>query len=311
MTDLLAIGRASLDLFSQDIGTPFEQVHGFAAFAGGTPVNVAVGVQRLGLQTALLTGLSDDLVGRFVRHFLDTESVTTAYAYPKPGKNTNAVLQEIQPPDHFPFVPYEHNMADLALTPADVRNTPVEDYRALFFHGMSLQAEPSRSAVLCALERAHNAGALTVMDADYQAQQWHDPDSYGITTRLALRLVDVLVGTESEIRAAAGIDDADEAGRALRPLGRGGVVLTRAVRGATVFAGAVPIDVPPYNVDVLNTMGAGDAFAAGLIYGLLHDLGWADAARWGAACGALIVTRHGCANDAPTLDEVRAFLTNA
>jgi len=150
---------------------------------------------------------------------------------------------------------------------------------------------------------------MVVADLDYRPDQWHDPRAFGPTVRGLLRLATLAIGTEEEVRAAAGVDDADEGARALLRCGVTALVLKRGERGATIYRpNQPPANVPPFQIEVLNVLGAGDAFASGLIYGITQGWELERAARMGCATGAIVVTRHGCANFMPTLPEVEAFV---
>jgi 5-dehydro-2-deoxygluconokinase len=307
--DLLAIGRSSLDLYAEQIGAAMPEVTSFGAYVGGCPTNVAVGTARLGLRAALLTAVGDDQVGDFVRRFLDREGVETRYAPTKVGRRTSAVVLSIQPPDRFPLTFYRDNCADRELTIGDVLTAPVETSRVLFLTGTGLSREPARSAAFVAAERAKAAGRTVVVDLDFRPDQWHDARAYAVNVRVLLHLADLVVGTEDEARAAAELPDADRAADRLLALGVRAVVLKRGDRGATVLAAnGARTDVPSFAVTVVNVLGAGDAFASGFIYGYLQGWPLERAARMGNACGAIIVTRHGCANFMPTLNEVERFV---
>src|SRR5215471_484483 len=156
--DLIAMGRSSIDLYSNDIGAPFEQITSFAAYVGGCPTNISVGTRRLGLHPALLTAVGDDQVGNFILHFLRREGVETRYIPTKAGRRSSAVLLGIEPPDRFPLTYYRDNCADIALTIDDVLAAPITDSSALLISGTGLSKEPSRSATLFAAELAHQAG---------------------------------------------------------------------------------------------------------------------------------------------------------
>jgi 5-dehydro-2-deoxygluconokinase len=307
--DVLCMGRVSIDLYANDIGAPFEAITGFAALVGGCPTNVSVGTRRLGLKSALLTGVGDDKVGDFVLNFLRKEGVDTRFTPTKKGHRTSAVLLGIQPPDQFPLIYYRDNCADIELTIDDVLAAPVADSRLLFISGTGLSKEPSRSATQFAAELASSAGTEVVLDIDYRADQWHDPRAFGLATRLTLPLVDVAVGTETEILAATGLDSAESAVARLLAGVRKAVVFKRGEKGSIVYArdGGV-YDARPFKITVLNVLGAGDAFASGFIYGRLQGWDWAKAARMGNATGAIVVTRQGCANDMPTLVETLKFI---
>src|SRR5205814_7411645 len=162
--DLIAMGRSSIDLYSNDIGAPFPEITSFAAYVGGSPTNISVGARRLGLRSALLTGVGEDPVGDFVLRFLEQNGVETRYVVRKPGRRTSAVLLGIEPPDRFPLVFYRDNCADIELTIDDVLAAPVDEVSVFQFAGTNLSREPSRSATRFAAERARAAGARVVPD---------------------------------------------------------------------------------------------------------------------------------------------------
>jgi 5-dehydro-2-deoxygluconokinase len=329
--DLVAMGRSSIDLYSNDIGAPFEDITSFAAYVGGCPTNISVGTRRLGLTPALLTAVGDDQVGNFILHFLQREGVETRFIPRKPGKRSSAVLLGIEPPDRFPLVYYRDNCADIALTIDDVLAAPVASSRALLITGTGLSKEPSRSATLLAAETAREAGVPVVLDIDYRPDQWDDQRAFGAVLRSGLRLVDIVVGTEDEINAAMLTDpaqisiahsqvsdarvsgDTEAAIQHFLGLGPRVLVHKRGAAGCRVHQasgeeGITSMDVPGFPVEVKNILGAGDAFASGLLYGFVHSWDWYKAARLGNACGAILVTKHGCANFMPTYDEVTAFI---
>ena len=325
--DSLHMGRSSIDLYSNDIGTPFTQIDSFAAYVGGSPTNISVGARRLGLKTALLTAVGEDPVGDFILHFLNEEGVETRFIPRKPEQRTSAVVLGIEPPDKFPLVFYRDNCADINLTIDDALAAPIRDCRVFQFAGTNLSLEPSRSATMFAAEQASASGATVVFDLDFRPDQWHDVRAFGVVARAAMRLVDVVIGTDDEINAAmlrdesqmqlthSQVSDTKVAGdtRAavsfMLSLGPDAVVEKIGPEGARVhLAGGEVIDAPGFPVEVTNILGAGDAFGAGFIYGLVKGWGWQRAARLGNACGAIVVTEHGCANFMPTMPEIDAFV---
>ena len=325
--DSLHMGRSSIDLYSNDVGAPFVDIKSFAAYVGGSPTNISVGGRRLGLKTALLTGLGEDPVGDFILHFLDNEGVDTRFSPRKPGHRTSAVVLGIEPPDKFPLVYYRDNCADIELTIDDVLAAPVSDSKVLQFAGTNLSKEPSRSATMFAAEQARQFGTDVVFDVDFRPDQWHDPRAFGVVARSALPLVDIVIGTEDEINALmltdpsqmelthSQISDAhvsgDVAAAVAFILQRGpkAVIEKVGAQGARVhLAGGEVIEAPGYPVKIYNILGAGDAFGAGFLYGYITGWDLRRSARLGNACGAIVVTQHGCANFMPTYDEVMAFV---
>ncbi len=314
--DVLCMGRSSIDLYAHQVGVPMTEVTSFDAYVGGCPTNVAVGTRRLGLRSALLTAVGDDQVGDFVLDFLGREGVETRFIPRKSGRRTSAVLMAIQPPDHFPLTFYRDNCADIALTIDDVEAAPVAASRLLFLTGTGISREPSRGATFYAAEVARAGGTPVVVDLDYRPVAWKDPRAFGSTVRALLHQAELAIGTEEEVLAAGsnpGREDLDGAIATLLATGIEALVLKRGDRGAAICrcdpdGGTVIVEVAPYPVEVLNVLGAGDAFASGFVYG--HLQGWAleRAARLGNATGAIVVTRHGCANFMPTMPEVDQFV---
>jgi len=327
--DLITLGRCGMDLFSQDIGAPFAAITGFDAHIGGSPTNIAVAASRLGLRVALLTAVGPDLVGDFVLAHLAEEGVDTQFIPRKPGTHTGLAVVGVQPPDRFPLVFYRHNPADIWLDVDDVATAPLAQTRALLLSGTALSRGACADATVAAAQRAAAAGAATYLDLDLRPDQWDSPDALRAAMNRLLPFIDVVIGTEEEAYALLG--DAPETvfvgGARLKPeqiveleahiplfLATGKehtLILKRGARGATIFAtGAPPIDVAGFPVTVLNTVGAGDAFAGGLLYGRSQGWDWPASVRIGNACGALVVTRHGCAAAMPRLEEVEAFISN-
>lgn len=307
--DLICTGRSSLDLFSNTPGAVFSDVTGFDAFVGGSPTNICVAARRLGLRTALMTGVGDDYISSFILKFLKAEGIETRYIAFKPGYRTNTVLAAIQPPEDMQFVAMHHHNADLELTVEDMAALPLKSTRALLISGMALLRDPSRTATQFAAERAHEAGATVFMDLDYRVPMWGDARVYGVATRRTLPLVDVAIGTEAEARAAAGVDDLTGAVTKLLSLVGTAVIVKQGAAGSTVYLkDGTAHQAAPYPVQVVNFLGAGDAFAGALIQARLSGQDWPEAARFANAAGAYIAARQGTANVMPTRAELDAFI---
>src|SRR6266702_1074395 len=281
--DVITMGRSSIDLYSNDVGAPFVDITSFAAYVGGCPTNISVGTQRLGLHAALLTAVGDDQVGNFILHFLEQEGVETRFIPRKTGRRSSAVVLGIEPPDRFPLTYYRDNCADIELTIDDVLATPIARSRALLISGTGLSKEPSRSATLFAAEMAQQAGVPVVLDIDFRPDQWHDPRAFGVTLRSALG--------PHVLAQKRGAD--------------GSTVHLVSPEGQTT-----QIDAPGFPVEVSNILGAGDAFASGFLYGFVKGWDWYKTTRLANACGAILVTKHGCANFMPTHDEVMTFISD-
>ena len=321
-TDVITVGRVSMDLFARDIGAEFHDITAFETGVGGSPVNIAIGASRLGLKSMAFTAVGDDEVGKFVRHYLGNEGVNTEHISLKPGKRTGMAVVGVQPPDRFPLLFYRENPADIHLSIDEARDLPLQETRALSLSGTALSRGRTRDVSLYLAERARELALTTFIDLDLRPDQWPHPLAFGLNMRRILPLCDVIIGTEEEFYAAlsprpesvmagdkvsdhAGLqqllDDCCAASEAL-------LVLKRGDRGVSIIEPKGSLDVPGYPVEIINTVGAGDGFASGLIYGWAQGWDWERAARFANACGALVVTRHGCARALPYLDEVERFM---
>lgn len=325
--DLITMGRSSIDLYANDIGVPFPDIKSFAAYVGGSPTNIAVGTRRLGLKVALLTAIGQDPIGDFILTFLERENVDISFIPTKPSARSSAVVLGIEAEDKVPLVFYRSNAADIQLTIDDVLGTPIAESKAFAFVGTNLSEDPSRSATFFAVEQARTADVTVFCDLDFRADQWHDPLAFGVAIRSILPLVNVAFGTEEEILAAMLTDpeklriersqitapevigDLEAAIAALLAAGPEALVVKRGATGCTVYLQeGEAVDVPGFPVKVFNVLGAGDAFASGFIYGHIKGWDWYRSARMGNACGAIVVTRHGCANHMGYEGEVLQFI---
>ena len=329
--DSIHMGRSSIDLYANEVGSPFIDIKNFAAYVGGSPTNISVGLRRLGSKTAILTGLGQDPVGDFILDFLRKEDVETQFSPRKEGHRTSAVVLGIEPPNKFPLVYYRDNCADIELTIDDVLATPIAESRVFQFAGTNLYQDPCRSATLFAVELAQKSETEVILDIDFRPDQWHDPRAFGVVIRSVLPNVDIVLGTDDEINAVMLADpnqmeltdsqvsdtkvhgDVDTAIKSILSLGPKAVLQKRGSDGVRVHLKqedglSKQIEALGFPVDIYNILGAGDAFAAGFIYGYINGWGWYKSAQLGNACGAIVVTKHGCANFMPTYDEVMAFV---
>lgn len=325
--DVITFGRSSIDLYSQNIGVTFDEIKGFDAFVGGSPLNIAVGCTRLGMSASLLTAVGNDKVGEFILNFLNNEGVNTQCIPVKSGARSSAVVLGIEPPDKFPLVYYRDNAADSQVNLDDVDKANIPDHKILLINGTAMNIEPSRSATFYATEIAYKNNVDVVLDLDFRADQWHDYRAFGLTVRAILPKVKIAIGTEEEILAATLSDTSqvtithqqisapeikgniDDAILQLLSSGIEILIVKRGEIGASIYKNdGTKEDVPGFPVEVLNVLGAGDAFASGFLYGILQGWSLNKACRMGNASGAQVVTKKGCANFMPTLTESMQFI---
>ena len=323
--DLITVGRVTMDLHAQNIGVPFEEVVGFDTMVGGSPTNIAIGAARLGLRPIAFTGVGDDLVGDFVVRYLRDAGVATDFVVRKPGKRTSVAMVAVMPPDRFPLSFYREDPADIYLTVEDAAALPFAAVPTVLLSGNAFSRGTCVDAARACATAADRSGVTTFMDLDMRPTEWSEPQAYGEMLRTVLPLVDIVVGTEEEFYAALAPEpEAVFAGQSVDDVGREllderlaalideevveMIVLKRGPRGVTLLSAHDRVDVPGFEVETVNTVGAGDAFAAGLVRSRHLGWDWPRAARFANACGAIQVTRHGCSASFPAEAEVNAFI---
>ena len=322
--DVICLGRAAVDLYGQQVGTPLEDVQTFAKYLGGSSANVAVGLARLGDRVSMLTRVGDEPMGRFVREALATAGVDVRHVRSDPDRLTGLVLLGIAGRDTFPHIFYRERCADMGMVAADVDEAHIASSRLLAITGTHLSTPATASAVHAAAACARRSGTQVVLDVDFRPVLWGlapvaDGESRYVASRVVSETIanllpacDLVVGTEEEIRVAGGDEDVGRAIGRIRELSGATIVVKRGPLGCTVLpADGAPVEVPGFEVEVLNTLGAGDAFLAGFLHGLLAGAGWSDCGRIGNACGALTVSRHGCAPALPSAAELDDYLRRA
>lgn len=323
--DLITIGRSSVDLYGDQIGGRLEDMASFSKYIGGSPTNIACGTARLGLKSAVITGVGNEHMGRFITEQLAREGVNTEGVKVDPDRLTALVLLGIRDSEQFPLIFYRENCADMGLTEADIDPAFIARARAVVATGTHLSHPQVEAATKKALILARANGQQTALDIDYRPNLWgvagHGDGesrfvkSEQVTAKLqsTLHLFDLIVGTEEEFHIAGGSTDTIEALRQVRAVSQATLVCKRGPMGASVFEGSIPNDLdqgktgPGFPIEVFNVLGAGDGFMSGLLKGWLDGEDWPTALKYANACGALAVSRHGCTPAYPSWEELQFF----
>lgn len=326
--DVITIGRASVDLYGQQIGTRLEDVASFAKSVGGCPTNISVGTARLGLKSALITRVGNEQMGRFIVEQLVREGVETRGVVTDPERLTALVLLAVENDDSFPLIFYRDNCADAALDESDIDPDFIRTAKAVLVTGTHFAKPNSDKAQRKAMRVAKENGAKVVFDIDYRPNLWglagHDAgdsryiasDEVSAHLKTVLPDCDLIVGTEEEVLIAAGTADIQSALRAIRAVSSGTIVLKRGPMGCIVYDGPIPDNLEEgivgkgFPIEVYNVLGAGDAFMSGFLRGWLRGEPHATSATWANACGAFAVSRLLCAPEIPTWTELQYFLAH-
>ncbi|MBN9009371.1 MAG: 5-dehydro-2-deoxygluconokinase, partial [Rhizobiales bacterium] len=285
--DVVTIGRSSVDLYGKQIGTRLEDLASFTKAVGGCPTNIAIGSARLGLKAAVITGVGDEQMGRFIREQLAREGVSTAGVKVDPKRLTALVLLSVENDTSFPLIFYRENCADMALEEGDISEALILSAKAVLVTGTHFSKPNTEAAQRKAMRIARAAGRRVAFDIDYRPNLWGlaghaaGEERYIASDTVSARLqtvlpeCDLIIGTEEEIRIAGGKEDTLEALRRVRELSAATIVLKRGPMGCVVYEGAMPARIEDgiigkgFPVEVYNVLGAGDAFMSGFLRGWL------------------------------------------
>lgn len=320
--DLICLGRLGVDLYAQQVGARLEDVASFAKYLGGSSANIAFGTARLGLKSAMLSRVGDDHMGRFLLESLEREGCDVSAVKVDPQRLTALVLLGLKDRETFPLVFYRENCADMALCAADIDEAFIASSKALLITGTHFSTDGVYRASLQALDYAEKHGVKRVLDIDYRPVLWGLAGKADGETRFVadqqvsqhvqsiLGRFELIVGTEEEFLIAGGSDDLLTALRTVRALSAATLVVKLGPQGCTVIHGAIPPRLedaaihPGVRVEVLNVLGAGDAFMSGFLSGWLEEASDERCCQLANACGGLVVSRHACAPAMPTRAEL-------
>jgi 5-dehydro-2-deoxygluconokinase len=307
--DVITMGRIGVDLYPLQTGVPLAQVESFGKFLGGSAANVAVAAARLGRSTAVITRTGQDPFGAYLHQALKEFGVDDRWVTPVDAYPTPITFCEIFPPDDFPLYFYRRPKApDLEIRTDELDFFAIRASRIFWITGTGLSEEPSRSATLAALKTRAKSGT-TVFDLDWRPMFWSDPDEARPYYAEALRHATVAVGNLDECEIATGVREPRACAEALLAAGVELAVVKQGPKGVlAVHRDGAVAEVPPVPVEVVNGLGAGDAFGGSLCHGLLSGWELEKTIRYANAAGALVASRLACSSAMPTESEVEDLL---
>ena len=318
--DLISMGRVAVDLYAEQIGAELKDAQTFRKYLGGCAGNIAVGSARLGLKVSMLSMVGTDALGDFVVETLASEGVDISSLQRTDQYLTGLVVLGICPPDHFPLIFFRNDCADLFVDKNLVQESFIASAKALLVTGTAFSHAHSADTTSHVMSMAKKLKTKIILDIDYRPVLWgltskgDGEQRFKLSDRVSKALqkvlpqCDLIVGTEEEISIAGGKTSVEESIEAIRLLSKAPIVLKKGLHGCAIyFDGASSQNFEAYPVPVLNVLGAGDAFMSGLLSSLLVGKEVKEAAQRSNACGALVVSRHGCAPAMPSLSEVEFF----
>lgn len=306
------LGRLIVDLYGQESGVPLDQVETFQKYIGGSAANTAVGLARLDVATGLVSRVGEDRFGAYLVSALAAEGVDVGMVGHDPVLPTGLAFAALRPPEDSEVLFYGTPNANQGIRASDLDTEALARAPYLIVGGTALSASPTREAALVAMELHRAAGGTNLLDVDWRPLYWPDRETADLYYRFALRLTDMVLANEAELRLiAGGAEDPETAAARLGPLGPARIVAKQGARGAVYLGPEGRFSVPAVAVPVVNTLGAGDGFAAGWVAALIDGAAIPEALRFAAAVAALVVSRHSCSEAMPTRDEVSDLLRKA
>jgi 5-dehydro-2-deoxygluconokinase len=306
--DVITIGRVGIDVYPLQIGVGLEEVTSFGKFLGGSATNVAVAAAKYGLKSAVITRTGNDPFGKYIHNELVRLGVSDEFVSGVAGLNTPVVFCEIFPPDDFPLYFYREPKApDLEIQASELDLSAIRDAKIYWSTVTGLSQEPSRSAHFAAWE-ARGRKANTILDLDYRTMFWNSPEEATVQVGRALEHVTVAIGNKEECEVAVGETEPMRAADALLERGVELAIVKQGPKGVLAKTKDETIEVPPYFVDVVNGLGAGDSFGGAICFGLLQGWGLEQMLKFANVAGALVARRLECSTVMPTRAEVEEVL---
>ena len=312
--EVIAVGRIGVDFYSGQEGTPLQDVRMFSRTQGGSISNIAVNLARLGHSVKLITRVGDEPLGRYLQAYLAKEGVDTSGVIRDPAHNTSLAVVEVFPPSQFTTLFFRENCADLFLTVDDIPFEDIQRARILAMSGTSLSRSPAREAILSMLQKtAFLTGPkpVVVFDLDYREVLWNSRGEAATYLWAAVQQADVVFANDEEMNVLSALCPSERVIDHI--LARSQMLVHKqGTAGAVVYTNGRRHDIPPFPAPkVVSTNGAGDGFAAAFLHGMLRGYDVPKCGLYGSIAGAIVVSRVGCSEAMPSLQEIEALVASA
>jgi len=313
--DVIPIGRVAIDFNPVDYFKTLAESDTFKKYVGGSPANIAVGLARLGKKVGFLGAVSNDRFGEYVKGFFEKEGIdTSGISTAKNGEKLGLTFTEILSPDESSILMYRDAIADLTLSPLDVKKEYIASAKAIVISGTALTKSPSREACFKALYYALDCGTKVIFDIDYRAYGWNNPDENAIYYSLVAEKSDIIMGSREEfdlMEALTGKRTDIETADYYLSKGSKIVIIKHGKKGSTAYTEGASYSIKPFPVTALKSFGGGDGYGSAFIYAMLEGYDIADALELGSASASMLVKAHGCSSFMPTIDEIKEFIAES
>lgn len=313
--DIIAIGRAALDLNSNEYNRPMEETMSFTKYVGGSPANIAIGTSKLGLKAGFIGKISADQHGNFIKQYMADVGIDTSnMVVDQEGHKTGLTFTEIKSPEECSILMYRDEVADLYLRPDEVNEDYIKQSKILLVSGTALSQSPTREAVLKAVSLARKNDVKVIFELDYRPYTWASKEETAIYYSLVAEQSDVVIGTRDEYDMMENLEEGEgkneDTVNHLFQYRPELLVIKHGVDGSYAYtkAGDVYRGLA-YKTKVLKTFGAGDSYASAFLYALLHGKDIETALKFGSASAAIVVSKHSSSEAMPTVEEIEALIS--
>lgn len=313
--DIILAGRAGIDLNADRYNAPFAEVPSFTKTVGGSPANIAQGTAKLGLKTGFIGKVSGDGMGDYILQTFSKAGINVeGLMADKTGARNCLAITEILSPTNSGSYLYRENTADLLLAPAEISEAYVKRSAAVLISGTAFSESPSREAMLTLMTFARRHGTRVMLDLDYRPYGWNSHEETALYYSLATESCDIVIGNREEFNAMEYLSmpenrDDKRSAEALFSKGVQLVIAKDGEKGSSAYLAdgkVIKKGVIPTNIK--KTFGSGDAYAAGLLYGLFRQWSLDEAMELGSACASIVLAGDSCAGALPTLEEAQEHL---
>ncbi|MBD1381118.1 5-dehydro-2-deoxygluconokinase [Metabacillus arenae] len=310
--DIIAIGRACIDLNAKEYNRPMEETMTFTKYVGGSPANIVIGSSKLGLKTGFIGKISDDQHGRFIEQYMKSVGIDTSnLVVDKDGHKTGLTFTEIKSPEECSILMYREEVADLYLASSEVHEDYIKKSKILLVSGTALSKSPSREAVLKAVNLAKKNEVKVIFELDYRPYSWDSSDETAVYYSLVAQQADVVIGTRDEFDVMENIEEGNNEMTIshLFDYSPELIVIKHGVDGSYAYMkSGETYKGQAYRTKVLKTFGAGDSYASAFLYALIRGKDVETALKYGSASASIVVSKHSSSEAMPTIEEIEQLI---
>ena len=311
---IICFGELLIDFVTTVNGVSLADAPAFKKAPGGAPANVAAGLAKLGHNAAFLGKVGDDEFGRMLAAVLDEAGVDTSLMSFDTNARTALAFVTLKANGEREFMFYRHPSADMLLVESEVDFDAVRNASIFHYGSISLIAEPCRSTHLKILEEAKKAGVFLSYDPNLRLPLWDSPDEARAGIMSIWETADMIKISDEELEFLTG-EDSDASAQSLLFDGLKLLIVTEGPDGARYYTPEFAGKVAGFDVEAIDTTGAGDAFVSGLLSKLASDKAilndedkLQEAIRFANAAGALTTTGRGAIPSLPQIAQINALL---